>query len=67
MDESPSLIQAFGKYLLILFVSLIMATIVIVPFEQRAEPETLPRLVSVVTFFSVFTLLFLWDGGYLKH
>jgi hypothetical protein len=59
--------RAFGKYLLSLFVSLFFATVVVLPFEKSPEPGTLPRLVSVITFFTVFTLLFLLDKGYLKR
>ncbi|WP_410767398.1 hypothetical protein [Haloferax sp. DFSO60] len=67
MDEEPNMGRAFGKYLLILFASLTMSFISMLPFEQRAEPGTFPRLVMVLTFFTVFTLLFLWDAGYLKR
>lgn len=59
--------RAFSKYLLSLFISLLFATVVVLPFEQSPESGTFPRLVSVVTFFTVFTLLFLWDKGYLHR
>jgi hypothetical protein len=58
--------RAFGTYVLSLFVALLVATAAVFPFEESPEPGSLPRLVWVVVFFSVFTLLFLWDAGYLR-
>jgi hypothetical protein len=56
---------AFLKYVASLLVSLFAAIVVLLPFEGSPEPGSLPRLVSVLAFFTVFTLLFLWDSGYL--
>jgi len=67
MEKDMSVTQAVGKYLLSLLISLIIAAVVVLPFEQSPEPGTLPRLVSVITFFTIFTLLFLWDAGYLRR
>ncbi|WP_136603206.1 hypothetical protein [Salinigranum halophilum] len=47
-----------------LFVSLFVASVATFPFEQRPEPATLPRLVAVTTFSTVFNRLFLWHTGY---
>jgi hypothetical protein len=59
-------LRAFGKYVASLFVSLLVASVAVFPFTESLEPGSLPRLVWVVVFFSVFTLLFLWDAGYLR-
>jgi len=56
---------AFVKYVLSLLVSLGVATVAVLPFEGSPDPGSVPRLVSVIVFFTVFTLLFLWDSGYL--
>jgi hypothetical protein len=61
------MIRASVKYVLSLVVSLFVATVAIVPFAENPEPGSVARLVWVVTFFAVFTLLFLWDGGYLRR
>jgi hypothetical protein len=67
MDGRTNLTSAFGKYVLSLFASLLVATLVVFPLDGGLEPGSLPRLVWVVTFFTVFTLLFLWDVGYLRR
>jgi hypothetical protein len=67
MAEDASTTRAFVTYLLSLCLSLVAATVVVLPFEESPESGTLPRLVSVVTFFTVFTLLFLWCSGYLSR
>lgn len=59
-------LRAFGKYIASLFVSLLVASVAVFPFAETLEPGSLPRLAWVVVFFSVFTLLFLWDAGYLR-
>jgi hypothetical protein len=64
MNGGATVIRAFCKYLLRLFVSLLVAGVAVFPFEESPEPGSLPRLVWVIVFFSVFTLLFLWDTGY---
>jgi hypothetical protein len=66
MNGDATLLRVFGKYVLSLFVSLLVASLAVVPFEESPEPGSLPRLVWVIVFFSVFTLLFLWDTGYLR-
>jgi hypothetical protein len=58
--------RAFGKYVVSLFVALLVATAAVFPFEGSLKPGSLLRLVWMVVFFSVFALLFLWDAGYLK-
>ena len=65
MERDTSMVRAVGKNILTLLISLFVATIAIVPFEESPEPGSLPRLVSVIVFFSVYTLLYLWDSGYL--
>mgnify|MGYP000350865951 CR=1 FL=1 len=57
--------RAFVK--LSLLVSLLVATVAILPFEGSPAPGSVPRLVAVIVFFSVFTLLFLWDAGCLTR
>lgn len=66
MDENTGTTRAFGKYLSSLFVSLFIATVTVLPFEESPEPGTLPILVFIMTFSAAFTLLFLWDAGYLR-
>ncbi|WP_142860594.1 hypothetical protein [Salinigranum halophilum] len=66
MDSELNVGRAFGKYLLYLCTSLLVATFAGLPFEGNLEPGSIPRLVVVVVFFGVFTLLFLWDAGYLS-
>jgi hypothetical protein len=61
------MIRSFGKYLLSLILSLFVATIAIIPLEGSPEPGSFPRLVWVIIFFTVFTLLFAWDSGYLNR
>jgi hypothetical protein len=65
MAGDTSMPRAFAKYVASLLLSLGIATVAVLPFEESPEPGTLPRLVAIVVFFSVFTLLFLWDAGYL--
>ncbi len=65
MERDTSMVRAFGKNILSLLISLIVATIAIVPFEESPEPGSLPRLIQVIVFFSVYTLLYLWDSGHL--
>ena len=65
MERDTSLARAFGKNILALLVSLFVATVATVPLEGSPEPGSLPRLVSVIVFFSVYTLLYLWDSGHL--
>lgn len=66
MDRETSATRAGVKYLLSLFGSLFVATLVMIPFDRPPEPGTFPRLVGVVVFFTVFTLCFAWDSGYLR-
>jgi hypothetical protein len=61
------IIRIFVKYALSLFLSLFIATIAIIPLEGSPEPRSFPRLVWVIIFFTVFTLLFAWDSGYLNR
>ena len=63
MTGDSSIARAFGKYALSLFVSLLIASVAVFPFEESPEPGSLPRLVWVIIFFSVFTLLFGWEAG----
>lgn len=64
-DLSPS--RAFGKYILYLFSSLLVAIVTGFFLGEDPEPGTTERLLLVVVFFSVFTILFLWDAGYLTR
>jgi hypothetical protein len=52
---------------LYLFTSLLVATVIGFFLGGDPEPRTPERLVLVVVFFSVFTLLFMWDAGYLNR
>jgi hypothetical protein len=61
------MIRAVVKYVLSLLVSLPVSVIVAFLLGGSPEPRTPERLVTVVVFFSVFTLLFLWDAGYLNR
>jgi len=67
MDRETTTTRALVKYVLSLFVSLLTATVAVLPFEASPEPGSVPRLVWVITFFTVFTLLFAWDAGYLRR
>lgn len=64
-DLSPS--RAFGKYILYLFSSLLVATITGFFLGGDPGPGTPERLILIGVFFSVFTLLFLWDAEYLNR
>jgi hypothetical protein len=61
------MIRAVVKYVLSLLVSLLVSVMVAFLLGGSPEPRTPERLVTVVVFFSVFTLLFLWDAGYLNR
>jgi len=61
------MIRSVVKYALSLLLSLFIATIAITPLEGSPEPGSFPRLVWVIIFFTVFTLLFAWDAGYLSR
>ncbi len=61
------MIRAFLKYILFLVLSLFIATIASTPLEGSPEPGSFPRLVWVIIFFTVFTLLFAWDSGHLSR
>lgn len=63
---NQTMVQASIKYVLSLFISLSVAMIAVIPFEKSPDPGTLPRLVGVLTFLTIFTLLFLWDKGYVQ-
>lgn len=67
MEDALIVGRAFGKYVLYLVVSLLLAAVAVFPLEGDPEPESLPRLVVVIVFFTIFTLLFLWDSGYLRR
>jgi len=67
MSEGTSTARAFLTYALSLLASLLTATLAVLPFEGSPEPGSLPRLVWVVVFFGVFTLLFALDSGYLRR
>jgi hypothetical protein len=67
MDEGTSLAQAFGKHIVSLFISLLVATVAVLPFKESPEPGSLPRLVSVIISFTVFSAFFLWDKGNLRR
>jgi len=69
MNEKQGTGRGFGKNILYLFISLIItgAASIVLPFQESPEPGTLPRAVLVIIFFSVYTILFLWEIGYLKR
>jgi len=67
MRDYLNLSRAFGKYVLYLFTSLLVATVIGFFLGGDPGPRTPERLVLVVAFFSVFTLLFVWDAGYLNR
>lgn len=67
MDDDLHVGWAFGKYILSLFTSLLVAIVVGFFLGGRPEPRTPQRLVVVIVFFTVFTLLFLWGAGYLNR
>jgi hypothetical protein len=67
MGDDLDLGRAFGKYIVYLFTSLFVATVIVFLLGMDPEPRTPGRLVAVVVFFSVFTLLFLWEAGHLNH
>jgi len=67
MRGDLNLSQAFGKYILYLFTSLLVATVTGFFLGGDLESRTPERLVSAVVFFGVFTLLFVWDVGYLNR
>lgn len=61
------MIGSFAKYVLSLLLSLFIATIAITPLDGSPIPGSFPRLVWVIIFFTVFTILFAWDAGYLSR
>ena len=67
MGDDLSVSRAVGKYVLALFTALLVAIGVGFFLGGDAGPRTPERLVLVIVFFTVFTLLFLWDGGYLNR
>jgi hypothetical protein len=64
MPEGTSTVRAVLNYVLSPLASLLTATLAVLPFGGSPEPGTIPRLVWVVVFFGVFTLLFALDSGY---
>lgn len=67
VGDDPKMMRAVVKYVLSLFVSLLVTVIVAFFLGGSPEPRTPERLVLVVVFFTVFTLLFLWDAGHLNR
>jgi hypothetical protein len=67
MADDLNLGRAFGKYILYLFTSLFVTIVIGFFLGGDFEARTPGRLVIVIVFFSVFTLLFLWDAGYLNR
>jgi len=61
------MIRSVVKYALSLLLSLFLATIAITPLEGGPEPGSFPRLIWVIIFFTVLTILFAWDAGYLSR
>lgn len=67
MGGDQNMSRAFGKYALYLLTSLLVAIVVGFFLGESPEPRTPQRLVLIIVFFTVFTLLFLWDTGYLSR
>jgi hypothetical protein len=67
MGDDLNMSRAVGKYIVYLSTSLLVAIVVGFFLGGSPEPRTPQRLVLVIVFFTVFTLLFLWDAGYLNH
>ncbi|MDY6775687.1 MAG: hypothetical protein SV253_06375 [Halobacteria archaeon] len=66
MDENTGMGRPAVKYVLSLLFSLLTASLVgVTLFEESPDPGSPQRLVLVIVFFTVFTVLFAWDSGYL--
>jgi hypothetical protein len=61
------MLRASVKYVLSLFFSLFAASVVVFLYGESPESGGVPRLIWIVTFFTVFSLLFAWDAGYLRR
>jgi hypothetical protein len=67
MGDDLSVRRAVGKYVLYLCISLLVTIVVGLFLGGTPAPRTPQRLVLIVVLFTVFTLLFLWDAGYLNR
>ncbi|WP_066417262.1 hypothetical protein [Halorubrum aethiopicum] len=67
MANDLNLSRAFGKYIVYLFASLLVAIVIGIFLGEDPEPRTPERLALIIVFFGTFTVLFLWDTGYLKR
>lgn len=67
MGDGLNVSRAVGKYVLYLCISLLVTIGVGFFLGGNPEPRTPERLVLITVLFTVFTLLFLWDAGYLDR